>query len=103
VEDLIEQLARAGTDLPIVVHDPEATVADAVRYIRLGAHDVAGAGANLDDVIEHAVEIARGRREVDSQAEPWRKLLVGSSPAMQRTVEVIRLVGGRRSTVLITG
>ncbi|HML18098.1 MAG TPA: sigma-54 dependent transcriptional regulator [Bryobacteraceae bacterium] len=35
--------------------------------------------------------------------EPWRKFLVGSSAAMERTVEVIRLVGGRRSTVLITG
>jgi DNA-binding NtrC family response regulator len=104
IEDLIEQLARAGILIPIVVHDPSATVADAVRYIRLGAHDVAGADtAGLETVIEGAIEMSRGRREADSQAEPWRKFLVGSSSAMQRTVEVIRLVGGRRSTVLITG
>jgi transcriptional regulator with GAF, ATPase, and Fis domain len=35
--------------------------------------------------------------------EPWRKFLVGSSAAMERTVDVIRLVGSRRSTVLISG
>ena len=103
IEELIEQLARMETAMPIVVHDPAATVSDAVRYIRLGAHDVAGAGADMDAVIGRAIEMGRGRREADSHAEPWRKLLVGSSPALRRTVEVIRLVGGRRSTVLITG
>ena len=35
--------------------------------------------------------------------EPWRKFLVGTSPAMEHTAEVIRLVGVRRATVLITG
>ncbi|HEY4361893.1 MAG TPA: sigma-54 dependent transcriptional regulator [Bryobacteraceae bacterium] len=33
----------------------------------------------------------------------WRKLLIGSSPAMERTIQVIRLVAQRRATVLITG
>ncbi|MBI4877666.1 MAG: sigma-54-dependent Fis family transcriptional regulator [Acidobacteria bacterium] len=35
--------------------------------------------------------------------EAWRKFLVGESRAMQEVVETIRLVGPRRSTVLITG
>lgn len=35
--------------------------------------------------------------------EPWRNFLIGTSAAMERTAEIIRLVGGRRSTVLITG
>jgi transcriptional regulator with GAF, ATPase, and Fis domain len=35
--------------------------------------------------------------------ERWRKLLIGSSAAMERTVQVIRLVAQRRATVLITG
>lgn len=33
----------------------------------------------------------------------WRTLLAGSSPAILQVVELIRLVAGRRSTVLITG
>jgi transcriptional regulator with GAF, ATPase, and Fis domain len=35
--------------------------------------------------------------------ERWRRLLIGSSPAIERTIAVIRLVGIRRATVLITG
>jgi transcriptional regulator with GAF, ATPase, and Fis domain len=33
----------------------------------------------------------------------WRKLLIGSSPAIERTIAMIRLVSARRATVLITG
>ena len=35
--------------------------------------------------------------------ERWRNLLIGSSPAIERTIQIIRLVGARRATVLITG
>ncbi len=33
----------------------------------------------------------------------WRSLIIGSSPAIERTIQLIRLVGMRRATVLITG
>lgn len=33
----------------------------------------------------------------------WEKLLVGDSAEMQRVIDVIRLVGSRKATVLITG
>jgi transcriptional regulator with PAS, ATPase and Fis domain len=36
-------------------------------------------------------------------AEPWRRFLVGRSPAMERLAEKIRLIGPKRATVLITG
>src|SRR6202030_3773325 len=39
----------------------------------------------------------------EGREEPWRRLLIGSSAALERMLEVVRLVGGRRSTVLITG
>jgi transcriptional regulator with GAF, ATPase, and Fis domain len=42
-------------------------------------------------------------QEARNQEATWRKLLIGSSPAMERTVAIIRLVGARRATVLITG
>ncbi len=35
--------------------------------------------------------------------EPWRKFLLGSSRAFDRTLEIIRLAGSRKATVLITG
>ncbi|HEY2845264.1 MAG TPA: sigma 54-interacting transcriptional regulator, partial [Bryobacteraceae bacterium] len=49
-----------------------------------------------------AVEACR-RKSAAAAKEPWREILIGNSPAMRRIVEVIRLVAGRRSTVLITG
>jgi transcriptional regulator with GAF, ATPase, and Fis domain len=36
-------------------------------------------------------------------AEPWRRLLIGESPAMRPVLDTIRLLGPRRSTVLISG
>jgi len=101
VEDLLEQLASTG--IPLIVRDPSATVADAVRYMRLGAHDVAGPGADLMDLIESACEVRGALQRPEDEGDAWRGLLVGSSHTMRRTADVIALVGGRKSTVLITG
>jgi len=40
---------------------------------------------------------------ISSEDSAWRSLLVGESSALEAVVEIIRLVGPRRSTVLITG
>jgi DNA-binding NtrC family response regulator len=114
--DLIEALHRLSPDTLILVHDHAATVADTVVYLRLGAYDVAGceddiiaaAGAALDlakDVCPPACkdDLCRDREAATASPEPWRKHLIGASRAMERTIQVIRLVGCRRSTVLITG
>jgi DNA-binding NtrC family response regulator len=103
IEEMLDALAQTAPGIPIIVCDESATVADAVRYIRLGAHDVASAGENATAIIEAAVEFRRSQRAADSSGESWRKHIVGSSRAIMRTIEVIRLVGSRRSTVLITG
>jgi DNA-binding NtrC family response regulator len=102
-EELLEELSRTHGGTPILVRDAGATVQDVVRYMRFGAHDVADANTDLAALIESAVEFRRGRREAENTEEPWKKFLVGSSRAMLRTCEIIRLVGGRRTTVLITG
>jgi DNA-binding NtrC family response regulator len=103
LEELLEELARVRAGVPLLVHDEHASLADAVRYMRLGAHDVVGPGDDLFASIEAAVELRRGQRSATAAEEPWRKFLIGASRAMLRTVEVVRLMGGRRSTVLITG
>jgi DNA-binding NtrC family response regulator len=103
VEDVLEQLVQVSPGTPIVICDEAASVADAVRYIRLGAHDVASAGTNITAVIDAAIEFRRSQRAADCSGESWRSHIVGSSKAIMRTIEVIRLVGSRRSTVLISG
>jgi DNA-binding NtrC family response regulator len=103
LEELLEELVRINRNIPIVICDEGATIADAVRYIRLGAHDVVSAGSNRTAIVEAAAEFHRSQRAADTGNEPWRQHIVGSSRAIMRTIEIIRLVGSRRSTVLITG
>jgi DNA-binding NtrC family response regulator len=103
VEELLEELVQINRNIPIVICDEAASIADAVRYMRLGAHDVVSAGSDACAIIEDAAEFHRSQRAADASNEPWRKHLVGSSRAIMRTIEIIRLVGSRRSTVLITG
>jgi len=103
IEELLEELVQASPNVPILICDEAASVPDAVRYIRLGAHDVISSGSDAAPIIEAAVEFRRSQRAADSGSESWRKHLVGSSKAIMRTIEIIRLVGSRRSTVLITG
>ena len=57
----------------------------------------AARGGDQDHNYEDRDQEARNREGT------WRRLLIGSSPAMERTVAIIRLVGARRATVLITG
>ncbi len=99
---LLEELIQAAPGTPVVMLDDSASVSDAVRYIRLGAYDVASS-ANAHAVIEAAAEFRRSQRAADFSNESWRSHIVGSSRAIMRTIEVIRLVGSRRSTVLISG
>jgi len=103
IEELLEELVQINRNVPIVICDEAASVSDAVRYLRLGAHDVVSAGSDGASIIEAAAEFHRSQRAADSSNEPWRRHLVGSSRAIMRTIEIIRLVGSRRSSVLITG
>jgi DNA-binding NtrC family response regulator len=103
IDELIEELVQINRNIPIVICDEAASVADAVRYLRLGAHDVVSSGSDGTAIIEAAAEFHRSQRAADSSKEAWRKHIVGSSRAIMRTIEIIRLVGSRRSTVLISG
>ncbi len=102
IDDLLERLLSVRRSVPIVVCDPAASLADAVRYMQLGAYDVVGPDDDATAKIQAAAGACLGRPAEDG-SEPWRQMLVGISPAMRRIAEVIRLVAGRHCTVLITG
>jgi len=109
-EDLLEQIQRTQTLAPVIFHNPEGTVEEAVRLIKLGACDFITGKENpehLVRVLEAAAEYGHSRDLTAAAAavanEPWKKLLVGESRAMHSVAQLIRLVGPRRSTVLISG
>lgn len=107
--DVLEVLHLADPLLPTVVWHPEMRAAEAVRLVRAGAYDCMGSGdtaEGLHETLVTAAEEKRSRvraRQRAASPEIWRSFLVGDSPAMQRLLETIRLIGPRRCTVLLTG
>jgi DNA-binding NtrC family response regulator len=105
--EALEELQRAAGGVPLILWDPCMRLQDGVSLIRSGACDVLGADAEpgqLAAAIRNAIDDRRSRISGSGDAdEGWRRILVGSSLPFQEVVRMVRLVGGRRSTVLITG
>ena len=105
--EALEELQHADSGVPLILWDPHMRLQDAVRSIKSGAFDVLGAEADPEQ-LAGAIRDAAGDRHsrlsgVPDTEEPWRRILVGSSQPFQEVVRMVRLVGGRRSTVLVTG
>ena len=109
--EVLERILDQFSTVPLVVRGAGISMTEAARWVRLGARDVAGPGDDLGAIVEATAEhSASQRRRVDqvknserSDGSGGRRTLVGESQAMLRTAETIRLVGPRKSTVLITG
>lgn len=106
-EALLREFAAVSPSLPVVMYEPHGRVATAMRLTRMGALHYIGEPADSDKLIE-MIHLAfkknpQGDLLSQSSSAAWRRLLVGESRAMQEVVETIALVGGRRSTVLISG
>ncbi len=106
--ELLLEIQRVDPLAPVLLADSAAQLEDAVRLARLGAWHVSSGepdGPQLRELVEAAAEERRARERTagGEGGEPWRRLLVGRSRAMDEICRVIRLVGPRRATVLITG
>lgn len=104
-EDLLKDLLARDRRLPVVFlvgADCAAKMLDrAGRLLLLGAARVLPdsiAAADLQTELQVAV-----RCQAKTAAEPWRASLVGDGQEMAKIAGLIRLVGPRRATVLITG
>jgi DNA-binding NtrC family response regulator len=107
--DALELLRQADPLLPTVVWRPEMRASEAVRLTRAGAYGCMECGDATGMLRESLLKAAQekrrrlGARQPGACPEVWRSFLVGDSPAMERVVETIRLIGPRRCTVLLTG
>ena len=84
IDALIEALLSLRRNVPVVICDRSATLADAVRYTQLGAYDVAGPADDTVAKMQTAAEACQ-TTPVENVSEPWRQMLVGNSAAMRRT------------------
>jgi DNA-binding NtrC family response regulator len=92
--------------IPLLVRDPSATLNDAILLARLGIDRFLTPGEECLQIQQmldqrHARSLAQLVSRTGS--EDWERLLVGDSREMRQVVSLIRLVGGRRATVLISG
>jgi len=110
VSDVLEEFRRVSPHTPLVIHMPEGSAGDGFLAARLGAAAFLSGPLErgrlcecLEAVLEERRTMELARLAQGAETEAWRSLLVGRSRAMQNVLDVIRLVGGRRCTVLITG
>ncbi|MBM3764332.1 MAG: sigma-54-dependent Fis family transcriptional regulator [Acidobacteria bacterium] len=83
-------------DLPVAFLREAGPASEAVRLLRLGA-------CEYFDVVADAEAWRPAAPKRPESADTWRRFLIGESPAMQPVFDTIRLLGPRRSTVLIQG
>jgi DNA-binding NtrC family response regulator len=110
--EFLALVERMAPDIPVIIRQVNMTPGEALQLARLGAYPVFPAddsenGAAIVEAICRALEES-GRpsqlgRQKNPELEEWEAMLVGRSAAMQAMREIIRKVGTRRCTVLITG
>lgn len=106
--ELLEAIQEINPRIPVLIRDPEGTVPDAVRLLKLGAyHFMSGPldDSELIEQVEMAAEEGRMRQAAAGSMPnaPWKELLVGESRPMREVEQIIQLAGAKRSTVLISG
>ena len=105
--DLLEEVQRLASGAPVLIQGENTSASEAVRLAHMGAYQVLTSVTQTFEMIDQAIEDRR-RRQLSSlsaslSGEEWTRMLIGGSRAMRQLHHIIRLVAGRRSTVLITG
>ncbi|MGH9581582.1 MAG: sigma-54 interaction domain-containing protein, partial [Bryobacteraceae bacterium] len=103
----VEEIFQYDRKIPVIVHHPQGTADDAVRWTRRGVfHTLTGElkAERLRAVLAEAVEHTRPKlADGANGAALWRRLLIGGSRAIVQICEIIELVASKRCTVLISG
>ena len=104
---LLARIRELAPETPLMARYPAATLNDAVRLGRFGISRFLDPHGDVGAQIEAALDALRAQAlpgpVSSAESEDWERLLVGESREMRQVRSLIRLVGGRRATVLITG
>ena len=106
-ESLLLEVQRAAPRTPVMLRDPQATPSETARLARLGISQFLPREGDALVMIEQLIESQRteslARLAQRTAGEDWRRFLIGDSKPMRDVCHIIRMVGSRRATVLITG
>jgi DNA-binding NtrC family response regulator len=98
----VEEMHRVKSSLPIVFLHESGNAAEAVELLRAGAQQYFDRHPSRDALRAFLSSVQSKTLEPQPQAA-WEQNLIGSSPTMQKVKQMIALIAGRRSTVLILG
>ncbi len=103
----LEEIVRIRPKLPVIIWIPNDRELKTADLSALGpAHVLRGNlnGDRLQLAIKSAIEkVALPESDDEWESLPWRRFLIGNSPAMLQLCETIHLISSRRATVLISG
>jgi transcriptional regulator with GAF, ATPase, and Fis domain len=106
IRETLWEAKHASTPIPVVIYDKERAFDESVVTPPVSFQHVTGklTGPELRQGVFHAIEQA-GRFPAGgtTNQEPWKEFLIGESRPMRDLHAMVRLVGPRQSTVLITG
>jgi DNA-binding NtrC family response regulator len=103
--EVLRRIQEEGCRVPIVLYEPAGAVNKALELTQAGAFQYVCHPVKPEELCELLCVAIRHHGAKTRSQEPrgWPNSLVGSSSLMREVVEIIGLVGNRRSTVLITG
>ncbi len=105
--EFLDSITQSNAGVLVIFRLLSSAVSDALRVARTGAYSVVDAAMDefqLAELLDNAADEVRSRRAASHMdVDEWRRRLVGQSPAMQDVARMVKLVAGRRCTVLITG
>ena len=106
--DVLRAMARAGSDVPVIVYTGTGDYDRCIQAVRLGAYGFVDKAEPVERIVRE-IELALERRRLQAEVQSLRRRLdgesslVGSSAAMARLREHIARVAPVPSTVLIVG
>ena len=104
IEDAMEDAQRAAAAMPVVIYDKDDILDESLVRPALNFRHITRkvSPEELGNIVSETIQEAAGAIS-DTAREAWQDLLIGESQAMRELHALIRLVGPRQSTVLITG
>ena len=104
IEDALEDAQRAMAAMPVVIYDKDGVFDESLVRPALNFRHITRkvSPEELGNIVSETIQEAAGAIS-GTEREPWQDLLIGESQAMRELHALIRLVGPRQSTVLITG
>src|SRR5260370_32450355 len=106
-EDLLTKVQETGCRAPVVIYESNGAISRSIALTMRGAFQYVSHPVRPEELREILLLAIRNECLKPKPASPESgsvcNLLVGSSAAMREVVEIVNLIGNRRSTVLITG